>query len=56
MNRLSEDLLEIKDFFSDLRKGVRKEQKEMFFQPKNDKDKTEYFDFLKFLFSSPSKA
>lgn len=56
MTKINEDLLEFKDFFVNLKKGLRKEQRGMFFEKENDEEKAEYFSFLKFLFNNPSKA
>jgi hypothetical protein len=46
----------VKNLFKGFEDDVRQEQKEMFFHKKSWKDESDYFNFIKFLFSNPQKA
>lgn len=49
-------ILDFRVSFRALERSLKKEQKEMFFSRQNWKDQKEYFNFIKFLFSNPSKV
>jgi hypothetical protein len=55
LNDLGKNALGIKNFFKNIEDSVRQEQKEIFFHRRSWKDEAEYFNFIKFLFSNPSK-
>jgi hypothetical protein len=55
MKELFRRLLELSAPFKSVRDNLRREQKEMFFSHKNWQDQTEYFNFIKFLFSNPGR-
>jgi len=56
LRSLGKNALGIKNLFKTLENSVRAEQKEIFFHKKNWEDEAEYFNFIKFLFSNPSKV
>jgi hypothetical protein len=53
---LGKNALGITNFFRNLEDSVRQEQKEIFFHKKSLGDETEYFNFIKFLFSNPGRV
>jgi hypothetical protein len=56
LNSLGKNALGIKNFFRNLEEAVHEEQKEIFFHRKSWEDESEYFNFVKFLFSNPGKV
>jgi hypothetical protein len=56
LNSLGKNSFGIKNFFRSLEDSVRKEQKNIFFHKESEKDESEYFNFIKFLFNDPIKA
>jgi hypothetical protein len=56
LNDLGKNILGVNNFFKSIEESVHKEQKEIFFHKKSWEDETEYFNFIKFLFSNPSKV
>jgi hypothetical protein len=56
LSSLGKNAFGIKNFFRSLEDSVHEEQKEIFFHKKSWEDEAEYFNFIKFLFNSPSKA
>ncbi len=50
-----DNIFSFKKVFAKLKELLEKEQKEILFQKKNRHDEQEYFNFMKFLFSSPDK-
>lgn len=56
LNSLGKNTFGIKNFFRNLEDSIRQEQKEILFHKKSWEDESEYFSFIKFLFSDPQKA
>jgi hypothetical protein len=56
LSSLGKNSFGIKNFFKSLEDSLHEEQKEIYFHRKSWEDETEYFSFIKFLFSSPGKV
>ena len=56
LNSLGKNTFGIKNFFKSFEGSIRQEQKEIFFHKRSWEDESEYFNFIKFLFSDPQKA
>ncbi|MGA2967802.1 MAG: hypothetical protein ABSD69_01335 [Candidatus Levyibacteriota bacterium] len=56
LNSLGKNAFGIKNFFRNLEESVHEEQKEILFHRKSWEDESEYFSFVKFLFSNPGKV
>ncbi|HUD09247.1 MAG TPA: hypothetical protein VMR77_00355 [Patescibacteria group bacterium] len=56
LSTLGKNAFGIKNFFKNIENSVREEQKEIFFHRKSLGDETEYFNFIKFLFSNPEQS
>jgi hypothetical protein len=56
LSSLGKNTFGIKNFFRSLEDSVHQEQRELIFHKKSWEDEAEYFNFIKFLFSNPSKV
>jgi hypothetical protein len=56
LNSLGKNAFGIRNFFKNLEDSIHEEQREIYFHKKSWEDETEYFNFIKFLFSNPGRA
>lgn len=50
-----ENLLDFKKLFEKIKESFEKEQKEILFNKKDKRQEQEYFNFMKFFFTSPDR-
>lgn len=49
-------LINFNRLFENIKKGLKKDQKDLVFNRKSKKEQEEYFNFMKILFTSPDKV
>jgi hypothetical protein len=55
LNSFGKNTFGIKNFFKGLEDNIHQEQREIFFHKKSREEESDYFNFIKFLFTNPSK-
>jgi hypothetical protein len=56
LSALGKNAFGLRNFFKNIEGSVHEEQKELLFHRKSLGDEAEYFNFIKFLFSNPSRV